>query len=158
MAVFKIVKGSYTNKDAIKKLVSYIYNSKDTPTAIFGSVGANDHDKDLAIEQFYTLQKKLRNCKGKRIIHMVVSFDKNETKLLPISSYQKIAYNIMDFFNNQYQIIFGLHEKVDQYHIHFALNPVSVYTGKKLHWNRSEISQFGAWVQYVSHNEITINS
>ena len=42
MAVFKIIKGEYKNKDAIKNVITYIWGKEEenkTPNNIFGALG-----------------------------------------------------------------------------------------------------------------------
>lgn len=44
MAVFKIIKGEYKNKDAIKNVITYIWGKEEenkTPNNIFGALGVD---------------------------------------------------------------------------------------------------------------------
>ncbi len=140
MANLKFVKGSYKNNDAIDKTINYIFDNKKMPNRISGSVGTHVHNKDLIIKQFYKVQKIHRNLTGKRVIHFVLSFSIEEMEIIS-SHYQQIGYQLLDYFNDEYQIVFALHEKPNQFHIHFVMNPVNIYTGNKCRLQKKDFHQ-----------------
>lgn len=50
MAVFKIIKGEYKNKDAIKNVITYIWGKEEenkTPNNIFGALGVDYENFNL---------------------------------------------------------------------------------------------------------------
>ncbi len=84
MAVFKIIKGEYKNKDAIKN-VDYIYLGKRrrktiTPNNIFGALGVDYENIKLTISQFEKIQRVYRKDSWEKgILHIVVRiFKKRE--------------------------------------------------------------------------------
>ena len=54
MAVFKIIKGEYKNKDAIKNVITYILGKgkeNKTPNNIFGALGVDYENINLTISK-----------------------------------------------------------------------------------------------------------
>lgn len=155
MAKLKKIAGDYTNPDAIEKVIHYIFNPNKIPSGITGAFSANTMDTELMIHQFNKVQQYHRNCKGKRIIHLVVSFSNDEIALMPKISYTKIGYKILDFIGTEYQSVFALHENKKNLHIHFAINPVNTITGKKYRWQYSTKYLFHDWINYIIHEEVS---
>ena len=63
MAVFKIIKGEYKNKDAIKNVITYIWGKEEenkTPNNIFGALGVDYENINLTISQFEKIQRVYR--------------------------------------------------------------------------------------------------
>lgn len=151
MAFVKIAKGKYKNIYAIKNVLTYIWGKEKenkTPNNIFGALGVDCKNIDLAICQFEKLQRSYRKEAGKRILHIIVSFSEQEA--FTLRQYLDIGYDIANFFGKEYQVFFGLHENhKNQLHIHFAVNPVNVYTGKKIHLQKQNIVQLKEYVNQV---------
>lgn len=139
-------KNNYRNPDAIYNVVSYPLKKTKTPHAVFGALGVNGSEKEKMIVQMLSIQKYYRKCAGKRMIHFWVSFSAEEMSVLNYSDYRHIGYAIADFFENQHQVVFGLHENTDNTHIHFAVNPVNYCTGYKYHWQKSDTRRLKALV------------
>ncbi|RFZ75727.1 hypothetical protein DS742_27350 [Lacrimispora amygdalina] len=131
-------KKNYRNPDAVKNLIHYILKKKKTPNTVIGALGVNGSSEKMMIEQMLFIQDYYRNCKGKRIIHFWISFADDENLKLDFADYRHIGYQIADFFENQHQVVFALHEDTDNAHIHFAVNPVNYCTGKKYHWQKAD--------------------
>ena len=95
MAVFKIIKGEYKNKDAIKNVITYIWGKEEenkTPNNIFGALGVDYENINLTISQFEKIQRVYRKDSGKRILHIVVGFSKKE--VFSLQQYLSIGYDI----------------------------------------------------------------
>lgn len=131
-------KNNYRNPDAIEKVVHYPLKKEKTPHAITGAIGVNGSDEKKIIDEMTYIQKYFNKDKGKRMIHFWISFSTKEMAVLDYEDYRHIGYIVADFFENQYQLVFGLHEDTKHAHIHFAVNPVNYCTGKKYHWQKSD--------------------
>lgn len=127
----------YRNEDAIPKLLRYIFNPEKTPNAIRGATGVNIDNIDYMINQFLIVQKVYKKQLGKRIIHFMVTFSKEDEEQLISEDYRYIGYRIASYFTN-HQVVFALHENTKRYHLHFAVNPVNVETGYKFRWQYSD--------------------
>lgn len=132
MPKIKFPKGQYSNAKAIENLINYIFNTNKTPNKIVGSTGVYPIERKRLIKEFIEVQTKYRNCKGRKIIHFIITFSEEESKRLEILDYQKIGYAVADYFDKQkHQVAFALHENKPNLHIHFAVNPVNYMSGKK---------------------------
>ncbi|MDO4330510.1 MAG: relaxase/mobilization nuclease domain-containing protein, partial [Lachnospiraceae bacterium] len=131
-------KNNYRNDDAVEKVIRYVFDCKKTPNAIIGALGATITDTDLMINQFLKVQEYYHKRKGKRIIHFYISFSNEEMERFILEDYRQIGYYIADYFSDEYQVAFALHENTTHYHIHFVVNPVNCKTGKKYHWQWSD--------------------
>ena len=123
MAVFKIIKGEYKNKDAIKNVITYIWGKEEenkTPNNIFGALGVDYENINLTISQFEKIQRVYRKDSGKRILHIVVGFSKKE--VFSLQQYLSIGYDIAKLFGGEHQVFFGLHINTrDMFHIRMTL-------------------------------------
>lgn len=131
-------KNKYRNKNALPKVINYINDEEKTPHNIKGALGCNYHNSKSTINDMRNVQKHFRNEKGKKIIHFIISFSKEEQEHIQIDDFLTIGYQIAQYFPNEYQIFFALHENTENYHIHFGMNPVSYETGKKYHWQKKD--------------------
>lgn len=153
MAILKFppnpYKNNYRNPDAIRNVIHYILEPSKTPNSIIGAVGLDCSCESNMIILMESLQSYYRKTSGKHIHHFIVSFSKDEIKKIRLKDYIYIGYSITDFFDNQYQIVFALHENTNQTHFHFALNPVNFNTGNKIHWQKKDSNKLNVWIQKV---------
>ena len=67
---------------------------------------------------------------GRQMIHFILAFSAKESQLIHAAeSLLDTAYEICGHFAAEYQIVFGIHHSDDRWHIHFAMNPVSLVSG-----------------------------
>lgn len=140
-------KNLYCNKKALEYVLGYVLRDDKTPHRIIGAIGANPVSAEIAIRQFQKVKDVYRNTKGKKVIHFTVSFSDKERKQL--EEYLYIGYKISDYFKDNYQIIFALHEDTDNDHIHYAVNTVSYITGKKIRWKKGDKYRLQCFVDKV---------
>lgn len=125
MANLIIVKDAYTNPDALRNVVRYVLDESKTNT-ITGGQGVllnNPYSYMEKVQEYYY------KTNGKLAQHFILSFADYEY----ISEEEAlcIGYKICALFP-EYQIVFGVHQDKPHLHIHWAMNPVNVMTGKKL--------------------------
>ena len=140
-------KNLYCNENAVENVIGYIFDECKMPHKIIGGIGVSCDDKETAISQFKMVKEFYRNQKGKKVIHFWVSFEKQE--ILSVEEYLHIGYMIADFFDENYQIIFALHENTDNDHLHFVVNTVSYKTGKKLRWHKGDRQRLMSWIESI---------
>ena len=70
-----------------------------------------------------------------------------QTCALPISVI--VAESVARFIFKEYQVIYALHEKEGNLHIHFALNPVSYRDGKIWHMSSTDFKELKKEVQGI---------
>ena len=139
--IIKDVNNKYDTEQALRNVVSYVVRNKDDEGYIryWNAYGANNRSIEKTIRDF----KAVQNCYGKadkkRIRHIIVSFpktvdDANVAKM--------VAENVASYLFKGYQVVYGVHEKEGNLHIHFAFNPVSFKTGKKWHKSKKEFLEW----------------
>ena len=141
-------KNNYRNSDAVKNVVNYILNEKKTPDGIIGAKGVLAINKKSIIEDMLKVQHHYRKCNGKRAVHFWLSFSNKEACVLAKLEYLKIGYAIMDFFEG-YQAVFALHQNTGNPHIHFCINPVNYYTGRKIHWQKKDTAYLKENIKFI---------
>lgn len=149
MAYFKITKGAYRNRKDIFHVLHYILDEKKNPHRVNNVYDMSVKTVEKRAMQYEIVQEKYRKTSGKRILHMIISYEEN----CPYS-YDELAYvgdQIVKFFEG-YQVTYSLHEKdknqVDvQPHIHVAVNPISYRTGERLRMDKKMLRELK---QYLS--------
>ncbi|WP_026520408.1 relaxase/mobilization nuclease domain-containing protein [Butyrivibrio sp. FCS006] len=126
-------KNNYSNHDAIKKTVNYIFEgAKKLPKKerIYGVIGSAYTDASMVEKDFKKI-KALYFSEGSLVKHIVVSMDDSSQcsrKLL-----EKYIAKLCDFFSEKHQVAYALH-KYDSgnYHVHLIINTTGI-NGKRLH-------------------------
>ena len=144
MAVDKIIKGSYAKEKDIQNVVHYILNVEKCPHGILSPKSVTEENIKTIRERFVLVQKKYRKTNYKRIQHIIISFDENE--IIDFEQYVTLCYAIADYFRNNYQIVFALHEKGNKGekvppHMHIGLNPISYINGERIKLSRPDIKK-----------------
>lgn len=147
MSITKIVNNPVDTEYALENLCNYITAPEKTGDGVF--VGARGISKETAFEEIVDMQQLYQKTSGRRAYHLIVSFE--EGAILTLQDVQEIAFDISDLFFPEYQVLYGVHITQGYLHIHFAINPVSMITGKKLqldftayHWLQQQINQIQA--------------
>ena len=123
MANLIIVKNSYDTDKALENVISYVSDKEKSR----GLIGAQNMLVDDALEQIYAARKFFYEKAGKKVMHFVISFAENEY----ISKYSLYleGYKICKMFP-KFQMMFTIHDNTGNLHIHFAIIPVNLVTGK----------------------------
>lgn len=127
MSILKIVPEPYMNPDAPEKLIHrYIF-----PKALL--IGGMSVDPLHAAEQMHLVKNLWFQTDGCQIRHFILIFNERECGHINGAwSLQTGAYQVCEYYADQYQIVFGVHQsKTGLWHIHFAMNTVNFLTGKK---------------------------
>lgn len=66
------------------------------------------------------------------------------------------AYEICNLYEDDYQIVFGIHDKPDQLHVHFVMNTVSDRDGHKYRRNKHDDYELGVFVSSLSDQYVPI--
>lgn len=130
MAIIKIMDDEYRNIESIRNVTSYIINPNKT-CDYYGGQGVLLNKPYLymeAVQDYY--------CNGgKKMQHFIISFEDVDDISLSVAF--DLAYAVCGLFPN-HQLVFGVHLDTDNIHIHWALNPVNLRTGKKFNFTYGE--------------------
>ena len=125
------VKNEYINSDALKNVVNYIQNDDKT----HGDIGAQGTSLSDPSECMYRVRNYFCQTEGKGVQHFILSFGKRDkTYSLDVMG---LGYAVCALYP-EYQVIFGVHHDTDQLHIHWAMNPFNMLTGKKFNFTYGE--------------------
>lgn len=128
MAIVKIIGNKYETQLALNNLCSYIVNPEKTK----GWIGGRGVQPQSAAQEMWEEQTLWGIEDGRRAYHMIICFA--EIELIYTQDAYDIAQDICKLLYPEYQVLFGVHcRKPKNMHIHFAINPVSMQTGRKLH-------------------------
>ncbi len=133
----------YKNDNAVENVIRYITRTRANETRrneliCYGGAGvditaspAEIINQFLMVQDFY----KINERGGRRLIHEVYSFTDEEFNLLnnDYALINLIAREISAYFFDQgYMVVYAIHCEIDKrVHIHFAVNSINYYNGKK---------------------------
>lgn len=146
--VIRQVNNPYNTEEALKNVLRYIVRQKEgrekEEVRYWRAFGASGKNIEKVIKQFIKIQKRAGKASRKRIRHFFISFpgyvdDVNVVKI--------IAEAVAAFVFEKYQVVYAVHEKKGNLHIHFAVNPVSYVDYYK--WHMSSV-EFREWKEKVT--------
>ena len=146
-----IMEKKYDNNVAIGNVINYIHNSINRMYSV--AMGTTGDTVEDTIHSFERTQKMWGKANGKRIHHLVMSFEKSKEPTLEQLKY--ITYCVTEYFSQvkKFQIFSGAHiEQVynkDNKHIHFAINPINYVNGCRFQNRREDYIEL---FRYLAEN------
>ena len=117
------------NKDALEKLIhGYIFPK----SYMIGGGAVNPY---YAAEQMHLVKKLWCKENGNQLMHFILGYNEYESShIYSQNSILVDAYHVCEYFQDEFQIVFGIHKNTrnDTWHIHFVVNSISYLTGKRL--------------------------
>ena len=144
MAIFKIAQNPVDTEEALQNLCQYIIDP-DHEKSDGTLVGGQYFNPTSSFEEMREVQTLFDKDSRRLAYHFVVGFDPGDP-LMPKDAFT-FAIEFIDFFFREYQVLFNVHTKQSHLHVHFALNPVSLRTGKKLHVDYELIGRYRDFIQ-----------
>lgn len=134
---------TYEKDKDIQELTQYIAgegtNKEKEEVFYIGSKGL-DQEHDKAAKQIIKMQRALKKNNGRRMYHMIISFNTSTKNLLKVKAVSKAVAKVI--YEEGYLVYYGIHTSTDNLHIHFAIDSVNYLSGKKWHKSRSEFMSF----------------
>lgn len=130
MAYVKIVNREYNDWRAIYDVINYIFRDGFIPLEYVGGYGILFADGDYAddiIEQFETVKIIYKKECFKLLKHFVMTFDPYEN--ITSVEAREIAWEFMEYFRGNYQVVFAVHTDTSNVHVHIVMNTTNVFTG-----------------------------
>ena len=131
----------YSEDGDIIRLFRYIAGKgNNTDREVILEIGTRglSRDPETAAMQVIRMQERLNRNKKRRILHIVISFDKECNNPEGIKKY---ASDVADCFADRYQLIYAIHTSTDNIHIHFAINRLRYSDGLKMHWSNADFNK-----------------
>lgn len=135
MAIFKIIKNKYDTIAALNNVFRYVCDKSKSCSLI----GAQNILIDSDIEELTAVNRYFRDNTQKKVIHFIIGFAFDEY-ISPEDAYI-IGYDICALLP-EYQIKFAVHQDTYNLHMHFAMNPISLYNGHKFCFTNENIYHF----------------
>ncbi len=158
MGIFKIIRNTNSGLQYMYYALNYIINGHTDYDKIY----SYNVDKDYAYEQFLFVKKYFNKTSGNPVFHFMISFNTRTTRFDDIIHTENICRSIADYFTNEYQIIWCIHEKrtskkyggiASVYHAHFVMNSVSYINGKMFGGSYAEIYAFLDHIKKVTRDD-----
>ncbi len=158
MGIFKIIR----NTDSGLQYMYYALNYVTKGHTDYDKIYSYNVDKDYAYEQFLFVKKYFNKTSGNSVFHFMISFNTRTTRYSDLVYTENICRSIADYFTNEYQIIWCIHEKrtskkyggiASVYHAHFVMNSVSYINGKMFGGSYAEIYAFLYHLKKVTRDD-----
>lgn len=135
MSYAKRVKGTYENEADVRRVMGYVSDLKKSEHLISGGngiIGAEDlHGiaPECIARQFLAVQA-MKPCRGRRIYHVVVSFERIFDGVT-YRNIREVAEVVIKRYS-AYQAIYAVHEDTYNIHLHFVFNNIPIGNYKNL--------------------------
>ena len=118
----------FNNKDRgagrVKALANYVFDLGKTSEEYCHTLGVSRLDASI---DMLLLKALYRKTGGRQVLHWVLSFDEDVTAELA----DEVGMKVLHLLEGKYQAIAATHINTLNRHVHFAINPIDIVTGKK---------------------------
>lgn len=134
MSYIKELPYPYMGEEDVKRVVRYISEIDKSKYLVGGGIGIiNAEDihgsPEFIADQILAVQR-YKGCRGKRLYHIVVSFDRVLDEV-SIAAIKRIADRIVWLYRD-YQSVYALHEDTRNLHLHILFNNIPLGDRKNL--------------------------
>lgn len=148
MATFKVIgvgePGKYMDDAARQQLRAYCLRADKAIGGRVGGMAVNPYHAEVEMS---VVAKLYHKDDGLRLRHWVVSFAPWELDDPAVA--EQIAWQMIRFYGERYQILFSVHEDTEHLHVHFFMNVVSFVDGRKYHGSKADYYNFIAHMKEV---------
>ncbi len=135
-------KGSYRDIDSKLDVISYILNPEKAQHSYIG--GMSGTPRNIA-ENMNDVSVYFGKERGVQLRHYIISFSPNEINDPALVNI--IAQRIIEYFAEEYQVIYAVHEDKPHLHIHIVINSVSFVDGHRYYGKREEFNAFRNFIK-----------
>lgn len=156
--IIKQINEQYDSEKAIENVLYYIVRDKEggkgKEVRYWKAYGASRKNIGKVCRQFIKIQELAGKDNRKRIRHMIIAFPPEVNNVAPVLI---AAEAVALFLFRDYQVVYSVHGKKNQLHIHFAFNPVSYKTFRKWHMSRAEFDNWRKDILQVVNDSLRKN-
>lgn len=137
MAIIKVVNEPYYNGNALENMFHYLSsqnnltNNTDHLSNFMGGCNFLLNDVNSIAQQFKYVMRHYHKADDRQLIHFIISFPATELK--SVDKAKPFADFICSQYSRKFQILYAIHHKPNNLHIHFILNPVSFADGHRIY-------------------------
>lgn len=137
MAIVKAIRSGAS----LKRTIDYVSRHDTLDNYLMDGIDCNPHTASF---EMLLARDKFNKHSGVQCIHLVYSLSSEEAKDVGLErimeNAKKLAENTPNFQNHQ--IIICGHDDKGHKHAHIVVNAVNYKTGKKIRWNKYDLSKF----------------
>ena len=126
------------NRAGLSIVLDYVKQEKKTEYEGRQLVTGINCQPEICYTQFISTKLQYNKCDGKMYFHFVQSFHPDED-ITPEEAHA-VALELAQQWKN-YEAIVATHTDADHIHSHFIINSVSFQNGKKLHFEKEDLTQ-----------------
>lgn len=134
MSYVKVMPCDYKKEEDVWNVVHYISQMEKSIYLISGGMGIINAEEAHGNPEFIAKQilmvQQYKGCRGKRLYHVIVSFD-YILDGMDVNEIKKIADAIIYLYKD-YQSVYALHEDTRNRHLHILFNNIPLGNEKKL--------------------------
>lgn len=141
--------GKYHDDDAVHHVLHYVTDPQKTPSGYIGGIAVNPQQAILEME---ALSRYYGQDTGVRLRHFILSFRPRELwskKGQSLYAAYQVACAVAQFYGEEYQIVYAVHENTRNPHIHFVMNTTNYRTGLKYQGKKQDLHNFLNWINEV---------
>ena len=141
MSYFKFI---HKNPRTLSGVISYAKNDAKTHPDLMYGFGV---DPESAFEEMATVKQIWNQTDRRQYKHFMFSFD-SDIKLSK-NDLMDVGYKIGAYYANEYQILMVMHSNTNNTHIHYILNTVNMFTGKKFSITKRDIYNYKLYINQI---------
>lgn len=145
--VYIIIKdGEYTNDDAIKHTLEYIYRLEEKRNLPPYGYGIFPLIYENMIKEFEYARTVQNHVPDRKVWHLVLSFPEEANQ-----HYFILADKIAKLFSSEYMVCYAFHNNTEHFHTHFIISTTS-YIPNYPELNKDKVMQYLYQAQVISVN------
>ncbi len=142
MAVFKVINNHSKSKASLKRILDYVLQpckTSETLCSCHGDIINEEISAENIYQEFFRVKDMFEKEEGRMYQHGTISFHKNEH--IKPEEVLSFARELVEKLYPDHQVLVAVHTDRDHLHAHFIVNTVNYQSGKKLHWNKSDLQK-----------------
>lgn len=144
MATYKVIgvgeHKKYFDEESYSSVIHYVFCN-----AIY--IGGNTRSPESAADEMLYVANLFHKNKGKRLRHSVLSFSKRDRVTAALAN--NYALEIKEFYADEYQIVYAVHNSTDEVHIHFVMNQISYKDGHRYAGKKQDYYAFKRYMESI---------
>lgn len=151
MATYRVIgvgeHKKYFDEDSYHSVINYIFSHAK-------SIGGNTHSAETSADEMLYVANQFHKNSGKRLRHSVLSFSKKERVTANLAN--NYAIGIKEFYADEFQIVYAVHNNTDEVHIHFVMNQISYIDGHRYAGKKQDYYAFKQFVQNIIERPVIL--
>lgn len=144
MATYKVIgvgeHKKYFDENSYHSVINYIFSHAT-------STGGSTRSTETAADEMVYIANYFNKNKGKRLRHSMLSFSKEERVTPDIAN--NYALGIKEYYADEFQIVYAVHNNTDDVHIHFVMNQISFIDGHRYAGKKQDYYGFKKYMQSI---------